>query len=184
MEGLSNGQKLMWVFLCLSVFWILEGVFPLVHHRYRKWRHARVNLILLTTTIIINALFGLLVAGIIIWAGNNNIGLLYWLDLPLWVEVLFGVMILDLIAQYWVHYLLHRVKFMWKFHMVHHSDTAVDVTTGNPPSSRGLLLPGSFCASGHPAWRDTFWRICSIPDHHRGDDLLDTCQSEYATGPG
>ena len=88
------------------------------------------NLVLLTTSILINVLFGVLTAGIFIWAGNNNFGLLYLIELPLWAEVLLGVMFLDLVAQYLVHYLLHRVAFMWRFHMVHHSDTQVDVTTG------------------------------------------------------
>jgi len=129
-EALSNGEKFMWIIICMSIFWLLEGAFPLVQHHYQKWKHARVNLILLTTTIIINALFGLAIAGVFVWAAGNSVGFLYWVELPLWLEVLVGIMLLDLIAQYLVHYLLHKVKFMWKFHMVHHSDTAVDVTTG------------------------------------------------------
>ena len=129
-EELSNGQKILWIIICMSVFWILEGLFPLVQHHYKKWQHAKVNLILLSSTIIINVLVGLLIAGVFIWTSNNSIGLLYLVDLPLWIEVVLGVMILDFFAQYLVHYLLHKVKFMWRFHMVHHSDTAVDVTTG------------------------------------------------------
>lgn len=129
-ENLGNGEKFLWIVICMSVFWILEGVFPLFQFNYKKWRHARVNLVLLTSTMLIHVLFGVATAGIFIWAGANDFGLLYLVDLPLWLEVLLGVMLLDLIAQYVVHYLLHKVKFMWKFHMVHHSDTEVDVTTG------------------------------------------------------
>jgi len=101
-----------------------------MQHKYQKWKHAKVNLILLTTTMIINALFGLVLAVVMVWAANNSIGFLYMVELPLWLEVLLGIMLLDLIAQYFVHFLLHKVSFMWKFHMVHHSDTEVDVTTG------------------------------------------------------
>ena len=129
-QELSSLEKLMWIVGCMSAFWLLEGAFPLVHHQYQKWKHAKVNLVLLTTTILINTGFGLLIAMVFIWAEGNNFGLMYLVDLPLWIEVLLGVMLLDLIAQYVVHYLLHKVKFMWKFHMVHHSDTKVDVTTG------------------------------------------------------
>lgn len=128
--NLSNGEKFIWIVVCMSVFWLLEGAFPLFQHHYKKWRHARVNLILLTSTILINALFGLAAAGVFVWAEMNSIGLLYLIELPLWLEVLIGIMLLDLIAQYVVHYLLHKVRFMWKFHMVHHSDTKVDVTSG------------------------------------------------------
>ena len=129
-QELSSAEKFLWIVICMSFFWLLEGAFPLVHHRYQKWKHAKVNLTLLTTTILINVGFGLLIAGVFIWMESNRFGLLFMVELPLWIEVLLGVMILDLIAQYTVHYLLHRVKFMWKFHMVHHSDTKVDVTTG------------------------------------------------------
>ncbi len=127
---LSSLQKLGWIIFCISIFWILEGAYPLAMHNYKKWRHARTNLVLLGTTIIINVLFGLLIAGVFFWLAENQFGLLYLVDLPLWLELLLGIMLLDAIAQYGVHYLLHKVKFMWKFHMVHHSDTEVDVTTG------------------------------------------------------
>jgi len=50
--------------------------------------------------------------------------------LPVWLEVLIAVMALDLFGQYVIHFMLHRVKWMWKMHMVHHSDTQVDATTG------------------------------------------------------
>ena len=129
-EALSNGQKFMWIVICLSIFWLLEGAFPLANHAYQKWKHAKVNLILLPSTITINVLVGIAIAGVFIWAANNEVGLLYLVEWPLWLEVLLGIMLLDFIAQYVVHYMLHKVKFMWKFHMVHHSDTAVDVTTG------------------------------------------------------
>ncbi|HEU4608607.1 MAG TPA: sterol desaturase family protein, partial [Chitinophagaceae bacterium] len=37
---------------------------------------------------------------------------------------------MDFFAQYAPHYTMHKIKWMWKFHMIHHSDTKVDVTTG------------------------------------------------------
>ncbi|MEM9260059.1 MAG: sterol desaturase family protein [Bacteroidota bacterium] len=39
---------------------------------------------------------------------------------PLWAILLTGFVIRDFI-QWWVHRLLHRVEFLWKFHQVHHS---------------------------------------------------------------
>jgi len=127
---LSTGQKLLWVVTCLTFFWILEGIYPLAQLKYKKWRHARLNLVLLGSTIIINGLFGIATAGIFIWLDTSQFGLLNWIHLPLWAELIFAVMLLDFIAQYIVHVLLHKVSFMWRFHMVHHSDTEVDATTG------------------------------------------------------
>ncbi len=129
-ENMTSIQKLAWVFICLTIGWILEGGFPFVKMNYRKWKHAGVNLIFLATSMLINVLFGLATVGIFFWIGTNNFGLLNLIELPIWLELLLAVMFLDLVAQYVAHYLLHTYKWMWKFHMVHHSDTHVDVTTG------------------------------------------------------
>ncbi len=129
-QQMSPLQKLTWIVICLSAHWFIEGWAPLFKHEYSKWRHARTNLSLLGYTIAINLLFGLATLGVFRWAGANNIGLLYYVNLPLWAELLIAFMILDLIGQYGVHYFLHKIKWMWRFHMVHHSDTHVDATTG------------------------------------------------------
>lgn len=137
-EGMSNGQKFGWVLICLSLFWLVEFAIPLVSFGYKKWRHARTNLVLLVFTILINTIFGIATVGVFIWMDNQNFGLLNVIKLPIWLELLTSLMILDLVAQYIVHVLLHKYKFMWKLHLVHHSDTAIDVTTGT------RLHPGDY----------------------------------------
>ncbi len=114
----------------ILIFWILEGTVPLFRFGYKKWRHAGINLFLTLTTMIIG--FGL--AGALLFASDlvarNEFGLLYIFDLPLWGQLVLGVLLMDLIGAYLVHWTEHKVKWMWKFHLVHHSDTTVDVTTG------------------------------------------------------
>ncbi|MDN5211521.1 sterol desaturase family protein [Fulvivirgaceae bacterium BMA12] len=114
----------------LVFFWILEGTLPLFNFQYKKVRHAGLNLFFTLTTVIIG--FGM--AGILLWASDfassNEIGLLYIVEMPLWARVVLGILLLDLIGAYFIHWTEHRVKWMWKFHLVHHSDTTVDVTTG------------------------------------------------------
>lgn len=129
-QNLNSGQKFGWLVICMSVFWVLEGVYPLRKFDYKKWNHAKTNLFLLLTTMIINVLFGLATASVFIWLEQAQFGLLHLVDFPIWLEMILAVMILDFLAQYVVHFLLHRISFMWRFHMVHHSDTEVDVTTG------------------------------------------------------
>ena len=111
-------------------FWVLEGVLPLFAFQYKKVRHAGLNLFFTLTTMIIG--FGL--AGALLWASDftssRQIGLLYLVEMPLWAQVIVGILLLDLIGAYFIHWLEHRVKWMWQFHLVHHSDTHVDVTTG------------------------------------------------------
>jgi len=112
------------------LFWIIEGTLPLFAFQYKKVRHAGLNLFFTLTTAIIG--FGL--AGVLLAASdmvaNNQFGLLYVIELPLWGQLIVGVLLLDFIGAYLVHYTEHKVKWMWKFHLVHHSDTTVDVTTG------------------------------------------------------
>ena len=40
------------------------------------------------------------------------------------------LLILDLVGAYLVHFVEHKIPWMWKFHVIHHSDKNVDVTTG------------------------------------------------------
>jgi sterol desaturase/sphingolipid hydroxylase (fatty acid hydroxylase superfamily) len=51
------------------------------------------------------------------------------LHLPMVVQVIVGVLILDFSAGYLAHRALHFVPVLWRFHQVHHSDDFVDVTT-------------------------------------------------------
>jgi sterol desaturase/sphingolipid hydroxylase (fatty acid hydroxylase superfamily) len=51
------------------------------------------------------------------------------LGLPLWVQIIAGIVILDFSAGYLAHRALHAFPVLWRFHQVHHSDDFVDVTT-------------------------------------------------------
>lgn len=131
-------QRAVWLVLVLMFSWGLESFFPLFELKYRKWKHAKVNFVFMGTTMLINGIFGLLTVVVFSWSEPNQIGLLYYVDLPLWVELLITILIFDLVAQYAAHYMLHKVKWMWKLHMTHHSDLKVDATTGL------RLHPGDF----------------------------------------
>tara|TARA_B100000809_G_scaffold231818_1_gene247249 strand:- start:4215 stop:5039 length:825 start_codon:yes stop_codon:yes gene_type:complete len=128
-ESMPSWQKLVWILICISANWIVELITPLVKFNYKKWKHAGVNMVFLAMDLSINLLFGILTLGIFIWLNSNEFGLLYLIDLPIGVELLIAVLALDFSAQYIVHYLLHKIPFMWRFHMVHHSDTNVDATS-------------------------------------------------------
>ena len=114
----------------IVLFWVAEGLLPLFSFQYKKFRHAGINLFFTMCTAIIG--FGL--AGVLLAASNfvaqNQIGLIYLIEMPLWAQIIVGLLLLDMIGAYLVHFIEHKVKWMWKFHLVHHSDTTVDVTTG------------------------------------------------------
>ncbi len=160
-------MKAGWVFFVLFVFWILEGYYRLVFSKYNKWKHAKTNLILLAFVMIINALFGALTVGIFLWLGNTDFGLLHLFEAPVWVDLLLSLLVLDLIAQYFVHFLLHKVKWMWRLHMVHHSDKNVDVTTGTRHHPFDFIIRETFALiavviMGMPIAFYLFYRILSV----------------------
>jgi len=116
----------------LSFFWILEGTFFLVPFRYKKWKHAIPNLFFTLSTVLINFILAFLLLNTSDWVQDNQFGILHWIpSVPLWAEVLIGVLFLDLIGAYAPHWVEHKIKPLWMIHLVHHSDHHVDTTTAN-----------------------------------------------------
>ena len=166
-ETMPSWQKLLWIVICLSLNWIGEAIKPLFSFDYAKLKHIGTNLVFLGVDLTINVLFGLATIGIMVWLSANQVGLLYWVDLPLAIELLLGIMILDFMAQYLVHYLLHNVPWMWRLHMVHHSDTHVDATTATRHHPGDYLLREVFSLiaiviGGIPLAYYLFYRILTV----------------------
>lgn len=65
------------------------------------------------------------------YALDNSWGLLALspVPLPFYIEVLLGIVLLDL-AIYVQHVISHKVPIFWRLHRVHHADRDIDVTTG------------------------------------------------------
>ena len=116
----------------ITIFWFLEGLFPLVRFNYKKWQHAIPNFFFTLTTIVINLSMAFLLLNTSDWTIQNNFGLLQWIPgLTLWGEIILGVLLLDFVGAYLPHYTEHRIKPLWMIHLVHHSDPNVDTTTAN-----------------------------------------------------
>lgn len=56
-------------------------------------------------------------------------GLLKWFRLPVWIETILALALMDYTLYIW-HVLAHRIPFLWRFHLVHHADVDLDVSTG------------------------------------------------------
>ena len=80
---------------------------------------------------------------------------------------LIGLMLLDLIGAYFVHWVQHRVKWMWRFHLVHHTDTYVDTTSANrhhPGESviRFVFTMLAVVIVGAPMWMVFLYQSLSV----------------------
>ena len=116
----------------ITLFWSIESIIPLFKFNYKKFKHALPNFFFTLTTIIVNFSLAFILLLVSVWVTENNYGLLnYGQFLPLSLYIIFGVLFLDLIGAYLPHYVQHKVKFLWKIHLVHHSDHKVDTTTAN-----------------------------------------------------
>ena len=70
----------------------------------------------------------LLPIGIFAFAAGQSPGLMMQLGVPFGAQLVVTFLLLDL-WKYWEHRVFHGVPLLWRCHLVHHSDTDVDVTT-------------------------------------------------------
>ena len=68
-----------------------------------------------------------------------GIGLLRWLPLPAPAGAVLGFLLLDWTVYVW-HRLNHRAPLLWRFHVVHHTDLDLDVSTAFRFHAGELLL--------------------------------------------
>ena len=151
----------------ICFFWIVETAIPLFKFNYNKGRHAALNIFFTFTTIIINFGFALFMVKTSDMVVAHSWGLLQLVALPLWAELLLGLMLMDFIGAYLVHLIEHKVKFLWKFHMVHHADVYVDTTTANrhhPGESviRAVFAIFAVFVVGAPMWLVMLYQSMSV----------------------
>lgn len=129
----------------LLLFWIIEGAIPLLPLRYKKnkLRHAGVNFVFTVIHLIIHTLLAILIVILSDWCRDNRFGLVYWFHAGLLMALVTGVLALDF-SSWLVHFVMHKSRLLWRFHLIHHSDANVDVTTGLRHHPGDSLLRGIF----------------------------------------
>ncbi|HEX4850959.1 MAG TPA: sterol desaturase family protein [Puia sp.] len=129
-EHISSGQRVLILMTGMILFWLVEGYYPLFSFSFNRYKHAGVNIVFLFCTLLLNIVFGFSTIKISGWVEQHHAGLLYLFNFPGWIKLVLAIFLLDFFGQWLPHFMMHKIKWMWKFHMVHHSDTKVDVTTG------------------------------------------------------
>jgi len=129
----------------LLFFWILEGANPLVKLSYKrnKWQHAGVNFTFTVLHLILHTGLALAIVQLSDWCRLAGFGLIYWTGAGLVLTILIGIAALDF-SSWLVHWVMHKQPFLWRFHVIHHSDSKVDVTTGLRHHPGDSLLRGIF----------------------------------------
>jgi sterol desaturase/sphingolipid hydroxylase (fatty acid hydroxylase superfamily) len=125
---LSNLSTMGVILAAMALVAALETAIP---SRARgRWSRAHLvpNLSLTALGFGVNALLGSGLVVALAWLEERGLGLLPWLGLSSLLGTLAVVVALDL-STYGAHVALHASPRFWRFHRVHHSDPAVDVTT-------------------------------------------------------
>ena len=107
---------------------LLESAIPLRARGTWNRAHLGPNLALTFVTFATNALFSGVLVLALAWLEPAGFGLLHWLALPALAHAVVAVLALDF-SFYVAHVAMHKLPAFWRFHRVHHSDPAVDVTT-------------------------------------------------------
>lgn len=116
------------VFIVMLVWELMAPRRVLTVSKLQRWTS---NLaLLLLNSIVLRLLFPAAAVGLAYSVGEMNWGLFNLLSLPVWLEVIAAVLLLDL-AIYLQHLLMHRVPLLWRLHRVHHADLDIDLTTGS-----------------------------------------------------
>lgn len=115
--------------MTILICWVIESLFGLAAG-YKKWKHAFLNAKFIAFNVPIQLIFGLCMASAILWTTNHHFGILYYLPYMHNNIVLFcaSFVLFDL-GEYIYHVVMHKTRRLWMFHLVHHSDPIVDVST-------------------------------------------------------
>ena len=143
----------------LLLFWIIEGAIPLLRLNYKKtkWKHAGVNFAFTIIHLIIHTFLAIIIIELSDWSLKNKVGIVYWVNAGTLLTIIISFLVLDFFGGWLVHITEHRVFFLWRFHVVHHADNNVDVTTGlrhHPIESvlRGMFFFMGIFLSGAPMY--------------------------------
>jgi sterol desaturase/sphingolipid hydroxylase (fatty acid hydroxylase superfamily) len=143
----------------LLFFWIIEGAIPLLPMTYKKskTRHAAVNFSFTVIHLVIHTFLAILIVMLSDWCKQNNFGLVYWTNANILGTVVISFLALDFCGGWLVHIVQHKIYVLWRFHVVHHADNNVDVTTGlrhHPVESliRGVFFFLGIFISGSPMY--------------------------------
>ncbi len=129
----------------LLLFWIIEGAIPLLPLQYKKnkIKHAVVNFGFTIIHLFIHTAIAVLIVKLSDWCLEQGFGLVYWFHANILMTIIIGILALDF-SSWLVHLVMHKTPFLWRFHLIHHSDNSVDVTTGLRHHPGDSLLRGVF----------------------------------------
>lgn len=129
-------QYELYIHTVLYIFSLLLLAVWETRHTWRKWmltarrtRWERHVSIMVLDQLVVRLVFPIMPVGVAVVIAKESMGLLNQSEYPFYLHVILGILLLD-ILMYWQHKILHKYRWLWRFHQVHHMDREIDVTTG------------------------------------------------------
>lgn len=128
---LNNAMLRLSLFLSLlALLAVAERFWPRHSASPRRRQRWPVNIGLgIINTLCLRLFLPWLAVDVAFWAQANDVGVLHWLRVPPWPAAVIAFATLDLVI-YTQHRLMHRIDILWRLHRVHHTDVALDVSSG------------------------------------------------------
>ena len=137
------------IVIYITVFLTLESFWPYTKNRKNRVMHLLNNSGLLLIATVINFFISFILINWVEYIDRNKIGLMNLFNLSPTVKAFSGVIIIDM-GNYFIHRILHKSKFLWRFHRVHHSEIEMDCSTSFKfhPIETVIVLPAQLTVIG------------------------------------
>jgi sterol desaturase/sphingolipid hydroxylase (fatty acid hydroxylase superfamily) len=143
----------------MLMLWLIEGAIPLISMQYKKnkWRHASINFTFTIIHLVIHTGFAVVIVLFSDYCKQYGLGIVHWTNASTLFTIIISFLVLDFFGGWLVHVVQHKTLTLWRFHVIHHSDNNVDVTTGlrhHPIESvlRGIFFLAGVMVSGAPMY--------------------------------
>ena len=111
------------------LLFLIESKFRLRKRVQSRWKRVFINFIVAIPAF---ALLRIMFIPTVVWLATQNqtwqFGFNYLFDLPDIIKVMLSFLLIDYSNYIW-HILLHKLPILWRFHIVHHTDLDLDITT-------------------------------------------------------
>lgn len=128
-SNVPDSHRIILLGLCMFIFGNLEFLFAFKRSE-KRLKHIFINCLFMLPAAPIQLLLGFVIIATIHFTQNSHFGILNALPFKLTPLYSFGIsfVLLDLF-EYIYHVIMHKIKRLWMFHLVHHSDRELTVAT-------------------------------------------------------
>lgn len=163
----SSQTQVIVLTVTLVICWNIENIAGLSLN-YSKKEHSLLNAKFIFSNMPVQLVLGIVFSKTLLWTAAHKFGIIYNISfIKNNISVFIASFILLDLGEYIYHVLMHKIRRLWMFHLVHHSDVTVDVSTSlreHPGENfiRSLITLVWIFLTGIPFWALLLRQIIQI----------------------